>query len=181
MYLLLLFNCYVVSDSLQPQGHRTSSFPVLQSLSPRVCSNSCPLSQWCCLTISSFPTLFFCLQSFWASGSFPMNQFLASGAYSIGASASASVLLIYPNILYLAFFLMVRPQVLPLCSCAPSLNGRLLLILRLLLELTLFTLFRECCFSTWFWCQLNSYLYTVPRVSLVIHSATVKILFAKTF
>ena len=92
MYLLLLFNCYVVSDSLQPQGHRTSSFPVLQSLSPRVCSNSCPLSQWCCLTISSFPTLFFCLQSFWASGSWPMSRLFTSGGQSIGVSATASVL-----------------------------------------------------------------------------------------
>ena len=33
-------------------------------LSPRLCSNSCPLSQWCYLTISSSATLFFCLQSF---------------------------------------------------------------------------------------------------------------------
>ena len=31
------------------------------SLSPRVCSNPCPLSQWCYLTISSSATLFFCL------------------------------------------------------------------------------------------------------------------------
>ena len=33
-----------------------------------------------------------CLQSFPASGSFPMNQFFASGGQSIGVSASASVL-----------------------------------------------------------------------------------------
>ena len=36
--------------------------------------------------------LFFLLQSFPASGSFPMSQFFASGGQSIGASASASVL-----------------------------------------------------------------------------------------
>ena len=42
------------------------------SRSPRICSNSCPLSQWCYLTISSSATPFsFCLQSFPASGSFP--------------------------------------------------------------------------------------------------------------
>ena len=33
-----------------------------------------------------------CLQSFPASGSFPISQFFASGGQSIGASASASVL-----------------------------------------------------------------------------------------
>ena len=45
------------------------------SLSPWVCSNSCSLSQWCYLTISSSAAPFsFCLQSFPASGSFPMNQ-----------------------------------------------------------------------------------------------------------
>ena len=62
------------------------------SLSPRVCSNSCPLSQWCYLTISSSATLFFCLPSFPASGTFPMSWLLTSGGQSFGASASASVL-----------------------------------------------------------------------------------------
>ena len=62
------------------------------SLSPGVRSNSCPLSQWCCLTISSCVAPFSCLQSFAASGSFPMSQLLASGGQSIGAFASASVL-----------------------------------------------------------------------------------------
>ena len=52
-----------------------------------------PSSQWCHLTISSsFAPFSPCLQSFPASGSFPMNQFFASGGPSIGASASASVL-----------------------------------------------------------------------------------------
>ena len=60
---------------------------------PRVCSNSCPLSQWCHPTISSSVIPFSsCLQSFPASGSFQMSQFFASGDQSIGASASASVL-----------------------------------------------------------------------------------------
>ena len=63
------------------------------SLSPRVCSNSCPVSQWCYLIISFSACLFsFCLQSFPASGSFPMMWLFASGSQSIGVSASASVL-----------------------------------------------------------------------------------------
>ena len=66
-------------------------FPVLQS--PRVCSNSCPLNQWCYLTISSSASPFpFCLQSFPVSGSFSKSWLFASGGHSIGTSASASVL-----------------------------------------------------------------------------------------
>ena len=58
----------------------------------RVCSNSCPLSWWCDLTISSSVVPFSsCLKSFPASGSFKMSQFFASGGQSIGVSASASV------------------------------------------------------------------------------------------
>ena len=58
-------------------------------LSPRVCSISCTLSQWCYLTISSSATtLSFCLQSFPASGSFPMSLLFPSGGQNIGASAS---------------------------------------------------------------------------------------------
>ena len=54
------------------------------SLSPGVCSNSCPLSWWCHPTISSSVTPFSsCPQSFPASGSFPMSQFFASGGQSI--------------------------------------------------------------------------------------------------
>ena len=61
--------------------------------SPGVCSNSCPLSQWYHPTISSSVTPFSsCLQSFPASGSFPMSQLFASSGRSIGVSASASVL-----------------------------------------------------------------------------------------
>ena len=63
------------------------------SLSPGVCSNLCPLSQWCYLTISSSATLFsFCLHSCPASGSFPMSWQFASGGQNIRASASASAL-----------------------------------------------------------------------------------------
>ena len=63
------------------------------SLSPRVCSNSRPLSRWCHPTISSsFIPFSSHLQSFPASGSFPMSQLFTSGGQIIGASASASVL-----------------------------------------------------------------------------------------
>ena len=62
-------------------------------LSPRVCSNSYPLSQWCSLTISSCDTLFsFCLPSFPALRSFPMSFLFTSNGQSIGTSALASVL-----------------------------------------------------------------------------------------
>ena len=59
----------------------------------RACSNSCPSSRWYHPTISSSVIPFSsCLQSFPASGSFPVNQFFSSGGQSIGVSASASVL-----------------------------------------------------------------------------------------
>ena len=63
------------------------------SLSPIVCSNSCPLSQWCPPTISSSVAPFSsCPQSFPASGCSPLSWLFASGGQSIGASAAASVL-----------------------------------------------------------------------------------------
>ena len=63
------------------------------SLSPRVCSNSCPLIWWCHPTISSSVTPFsFCLQSFPALGSFPVSRLFTSGGQRTEASASASVL-----------------------------------------------------------------------------------------
>ena len=65
----------VVSYSLLPHGLQHTRLPC-PSLSPRVCSNSCPLSQWCHPTSSSSVTPFSsCLQSFPASGSFPMTAF----------------------------------------------------------------------------------------------------------
>ena len=69
--------------------------PPCPSLSPGVCSNSCLLSQWCHPTISSSVIPFSsCLQSFPASGSFPVSQLFVSGSQSIGASVSGSVLLV---------------------------------------------------------------------------------------
>ena len=49
------------------------------SVSPGVCSDSCPLSQWCHPTISSSIIPFSCLQSFQASRSSPVSQFFTSG------------------------------------------------------------------------------------------------------
>ena len=63
-----------------------------RSLSPRVCSDSCPLRWLCYLTILSSATLFFCLQSFPASGSFPVSELFASGGkyWSFSCSISPS-------------------------------------------------------------------------------------------
>ena len=89
---LLLFSCLVVSDSLWPHGLQHAGLP-WPSPSPGVCSNSCPLSRWYHPTISSSVIPFTsCLQSFPASGSFPLNQLFTSGGWNIGASASVSVL-----------------------------------------------------------------------------------------
>ena len=86
------FSRSVMSEYLRPHGLQHARLPC-PSPDPRVYSNSCPLSQWCHPTISSSVIPFsFRLQSFPATGSFPMSQFFASGGQSIGASASASVL-----------------------------------------------------------------------------------------
>ena len=63
-----------MSNSLWPHGLQHTRLP-RPSLSPGVCSNSCPLSRWCYPTISSSVTPFSsCLQSFPAFGSFPVND-----------------------------------------------------------------------------------------------------------
>ena len=90
---LLLFSCQVSSVSLWlhrlQHGRLPCSLPP-----PRICPSSCPLNWWCQPTISSSVTLLsFCLQSFPASGSFPMSQLITLGGQSIGDSASASVIL----------------------------------------------------------------------------------------
>ena len=87
-----LFSHSVVSDSLWPHGLHHAK-PPCPSPTPRVHPNSCPLSWWCHRTISSSVIPFSsCLQSFPASGSFPMSQSFTSGSQSIGVSVSASVL-----------------------------------------------------------------------------------------
>ena len=87
--LFLLFSCYIVADTLRLHGLQHIRLLCLP-LSPGVFSNSCPLSRWCYLTASSSAALFFCLQSFPASGSFPKSWLFISGSQSIGVSVSAS-------------------------------------------------------------------------------------------
>ena len=83
-----------MSDSLRPSGLQHTRL-LCPPPSPRVCSKSHPLSQWCFLTTSTSATCFSsCPQSLPASGSFPINWLLESGGQSIVASAIASVLLI---------------------------------------------------------------------------------------
>ena len=82
----------IMSDSLWSHELQHSR-PPCPSPAPAACSDSCPLSWWCHPTIlSSVVPSFSHLQSFPASGSFPMSQFFTSGGPSIGVSASASVL-----------------------------------------------------------------------------------------
>ena len=77
-----------MSDCLWLHGLQWVKFPC-PSLYPWVCSDLCPLSQWCHLTILSSTTPFsFCLQSFPASRSLPKNWLFPSSCQSIGASAS---------------------------------------------------------------------------------------------
>ena len=87
-------SCPTLCDSLwSHEPPRKQSMLPCPSPSPSACSNSCPLSQWCHLTISSSVVPFSpCLKSFPASGSFPRCQFFASGGQSIRASALALVL-----------------------------------------------------------------------------------------
>ena len=81
-----------MSDSLQPHGLQPAGLPG-PSLSPRVYSNSCALSWWYHPIISASVIPFSsCLQSFPASGTFPVSGLLASGGQRIGASTSAPVL-----------------------------------------------------------------------------------------
>ena len=88
----LQFNHSVVSDSLRPHGLQHARLPCL-SPTPRVCSNSRPLSRWChpiahlilCHPFLLLPTIF-------PNITVLMNQLFSSGGQRIGGSASASVL-----------------------------------------------------------------------------------------
>ena len=85
------FSRSVVSDFLRPYEPQHARPPCL-SPTLGVYPNSCPLSRWCHLTISSSVIPFSsCLQSFPISGFFQMSQLFTSGGQSIGVSASASV------------------------------------------------------------------------------------------
>ena len=77
-----------MSGPLRPHGLQHTRL-ICPPLSPGVCSNSCPLSQWCYPPISSSVVPFSCCPQFFpVSGSFPMSWLFASGGQSIGASAS---------------------------------------------------------------------------------------------
>ena len=94
MYFILSTSFYCccsiarLCPTLRPHELQQAWLPC-PSLSPGVCSDSCPLSQWCHPIISSFVAPFFSWpQSFPVSGSLPMSQLFASDGQSIGASAS---------------------------------------------------------------------------------------------
>ena len=88
-----------MSNSFQPHGLQHAR-PPCPSPSPRVYSNSCPLS-WCCHPISSSVIPFSsCLQSFPESGSFPVSQLFSirwprywNFSFSIGPSYEYSGLI----------------------------------------------------------------------------------------
>ena len=94
LYLLTVcvFIHQVMSNSLGPHGLWYAR-PPCPSPSPRVCPHSCPLNWWCHPTISSSVSPFsFCLQSFPASGSFPVSavRFRWPKYWSFGFSISPS-------------------------------------------------------------------------------------------
>ena len=73
-----------MSDSLRPPGLQHTRLPC-PSPTPRVYSSSCPLSR--CghpAILCSVIPFSSCLQSFPATGSFPVSQFFASGGQNIG-------------------------------------------------------------------------------------------------
>ena len=85
------FSHSATSNSLQPHELQHTRLPC-PSPNPKAYSNTSPSSLWCHPTISSSVVPFSSyLQSFPASGSFPMSQFFTSGGQSIGVSPSASV------------------------------------------------------------------------------------------
>ena len=82
----------VLSDSLRPHESQHAR-PPCPSPTPRVHSDSSPLSQWCHPAISSSVVPFsFCPQSLPVLEYFPMSQLFAWGGQSTGVSALASFL-----------------------------------------------------------------------------------------
>ena len=87
-----------MSDSLWAHRLQHARLPC-PSATPGAHSNSCPLSRWCHQTISSSVIPFSSsLQSFLAPGSFPISQFFPTDGQSIWASASASVIPLFPHL-----------------------------------------------------------------------------------
>ena len=91
---MLVCCCSVAKSCPTLESHGLQHVRLLcPPLSPGICSNSCPFSLWCYLTVSFSVTPFSsCLLSFPPSGSFPTSWLFTSGGQSIGASASASFL-----------------------------------------------------------------------------------------
>ena len=88
--LLLSFSHSVMFHSFWPHELQHAAFPVLH-YPPELAQTHV---YWVCDAIQPSPSVvpFSYLNSFVTSGSFPVNQLLASGGQSIGASASTSVL-----------------------------------------------------------------------------------------
>ena len=93
MYVSVQFSSDAQSClTLWPDGLQHTRLPC-PSPAPGTCSNLHPSRWWCDPIVSSSVVPFSsCLQSFPASGSFPMSWFFPSGGPTIGVSASASVL-----------------------------------------------------------------------------------------
>ena len=93
LHVFLQFSSVAQScPTLRPHRLQHARLPC-PSPTPRACSNSCPSHRWCHPTISSSVIPFSSrLQSFPASGSFPMSQLFTSGDQTIGVSVSGSVL-----------------------------------------------------------------------------------------
>ena len=88
-YVVSQFSHSVSSDSLRPHGLQHTRLPCP---SPTPGAYLRPSSLMPSSHLISVVPFSFCLQSFPASGSFPVSQFFTPGGQSIGVSASASVL-----------------------------------------------------------------------------------------
>ena len=90
MRLVSQFSHSVMSNSLRTHGLQHARLPC-PSPNPGAYSNSCPSCWWCHLTISSSVVPFASLlQSFPASGSFPMSQLFTSGGQNWSFSFNIS-------------------------------------------------------------------------------------------
>ena len=106
-----------MSDFLQPHELQNARLPCL-SQSPWICSNSCPLSRWCHLTISSFVALFFfCLQSF--LGSVSSIRWPKYWSFSISPSNKYSGLMSF----WIDWFVLLAVQRTLKSSPAPELES----------------------------------------------------------
>ena len=90
------------------------------SLSPRVCSNSCPLNWWCHPTTAYSATPFSCPQSFPTWRSFPVSQLFVSGGQTAGASEKR----VFSNLIILYFIptSLIAKTVLSLMNCIGNID-----------------------------------------------------------